>query len=151
MEHLVQWNETSEECGILRSIAGTVRRPLCRVIARVLASRAPSLRVPLRCVDSDISPSAFLPLIIFWIAVTTRFSSSLERFSFGRLTERARLREARKVARPQNNRGGFPMTGQCDLPPRTASPERSGESSRSSGSDCAAHGGWPSGRAVVCH
>ena len=37
------------------------------------------------------------------------------------------------------------LTGQCDLPPRTASPERIGESSGSSGSDCAAPGGESSG------
>ena len=33
------------------------------------------------------------------------------------------------------------LTGQYELPPRTASEERIGESSRSSGSDCAAPGG----------
>ena len=48
--------------------------------------------------------------------------------------------------------GRLSLTGQCDLPPRTASPERIGESSRSSGSDCAAPGGMVkrTGR-CVCH
>ena len=58
----------------------------------------------------------------------------------GRLTERARLKEPRKVARPQKHQGeafrGWPVRPA----PRTASPERIGESPRSSGTECAAPG-----------
>ena len=72
---------------------------------------------------------------------TTLVSSPLERFSFGRLTECARLNQPRKVARPQKNQGDAFRGWLCDLTPRTASPERIGESSRNSGSDCAAPGG----------
>ena len=70
----------------------------------------------------------------------------------GRLTERARLKEPIKWQGRGNIKGRLSEAGLCDLTPRTASPERIGESSRSSGSDCAAPGGiWQSGRADVCH
>ena len=44
------------------------------------------------------------------------------------------------MARPQNMKVRLSVAGLCDLTPRTASPKRIGESSRSSGSDCAALG-----------
>ena len=58
----------------------------------------------------------------------------------GRLTERARLKEPIKWRGHGNIKGRLSEAGLCDLTPRTASPERIGESSRSSGSDCAAPG-----------
>ena len=49
---------------------------------------------------------------------------------------------AKKSGTATKQQGRFlSLTGQYELPPRTASPERIGESSRSSGSDCAAPGG----------
>ena len=49
---------------------------------------------------------------------------------------------AKKSGTATKQQGRFlSLTGQCDLPPRTASPERMEESSRSSRSDCAAPGG----------
>ena len=48
---------------------------------------------------------------------------------------------AEKSGKATIQQGRLSEAGLCDLTPRTASPERIGESSRSSGSDCAAPGG----------
>ena len=143
VEYHEYWNETNEECRNPEETSAERFADRPAVIAGVL------LRVGLFCeLWTRTSSSQFVPPIpvmlrlryIMLLTLLTTICAFAVYLFFWPAHGACQAQVAEKSGKATIQQVRLSEAGLCDLTPRTASPERIGESSRSSGSDCAAPG-----------